>query len=248
MRNEPNPTQENYQEVVLSALIPVAARPNMVYPSPDCLLPGLVRSGFNPLTLKTSGSSILNKDWKGPVSKSDAVLKLTKKADYGLIALRHLASIPGATASTKDIADAYHLPVPLLAKVLQQLTRAGILRSVAGTNGGYKLSRDARRISALEVVRAIDGPVILTHCFTEHGTCDQSENCTVREPLRRVHEAILELLDRFTITDLAESPAVKLTPLPTPLQPTSLQSTSLQSTSLQSTKPHPAAIENHPGL
>ena len=56
------------------------------------------------------------------------------------------------------------------------------------------------------MVRAIDGPVILTHCFTEHGTCDQSENCTVREPLRRVHEAILELLNKFTITDLAESP------------------------------------------
>jgi len=142
------------------------------------------------------------------------MLKLTKKADYGLIALRHLASSPGAMASTKDIADAYHLPVPLLAKVLQLLTRAGILRSVAGTNGGYRLARDADRISALEVVRAIDGPVILTHCFTEHGTCDQSENCTVREPLRRVHEAILELLNKFTITDLAESSAaVKLTPL-----------------------------------
>jgi Rrf2 family protein len=138
------------------------------------------------------------------------VLKLTKKADYGLIALRHLASVPGATASTKDIADTYNLPVPLLAKVLQQLTRAGILKSVAGTNGGYKLARDPSRISALEVVRAIDGPVILTHCFTEHGVCDQSDKCTVREPLRRVHEAILELLHKFTITELAESPATRL--------------------------------------
>jgi Rrf2 family protein len=147
------------------------------------------------------------------------MLKLTKKADYGLIALRHLASMPGATASAKEMAEAYHLPVPLLAKVLQQLTRAGILRSVAGTNGGYKLARDAKRISALEVVRAIDGPVILTHCFTEHGTSEQSETCTVREPLRRVHEAILELLNKFTITDLAESPATRLTPLPLPLNP-----------------------------
>jgi Rrf2 family protein len=161
------------------------------------------------------------------------VLKLTKKADYGLIALRHLASIPGATASTKDIADAYHLPVPLLAKVLQQLTRAKILQSVAGTNGGYKLARDARQISALEVVRAIDGPVILTHCFTEHGTCDQSESCTVREPLRRVHEAILELLNKFTITDLAESPAVKLTPPPAALNPV---------------VPNPVLSERHPAL
>ena len=147
------------------------------------------------------------------------MLKLTKKADYGLIALRHLASIPDATASTRDIADAYHLPVPLLAKVLQKLAREKILVSAAGTSGGYRLARDARKITALEVVRAIDGPVILTHCFTEHGVCDQSENCTVREPLRRVHEAILELLHKFTITDLAESPAARLTPLPIPLNP-----------------------------
>ena len=67
----------------------------------------------------------MNEDNTSPYS----VLKLTKKADYGLIALRHLASIPGATASAKDIAETYHLPVPLLAKVLQQLTRAEILRS-----------------------------------------------------------------------------------------------------------------------
>jgi Rrf2 family protein len=157
------------------------------------------------------------------------LLKLTKKADYGLIALRHLASLNagpegsasvaagaaviGATASAKDIADAYHLPLPLMAKVLQKLARARILKSVSGTNGGYGLARDPRHISALEVIRAIDGPVILTHCFTEHGTCDQSDSCTVREPLRRVHEAILELLNGFTITDLAEPAPVKLTPL-----------------------------------
>jgi len=146
------------------------------------------------------------------------LLKLTKKADYGLIALRHLASLPGSTASTKDIADAYHLPVPLLAKVLQMLTKVKILQSVAGTHGGYKLARDPRRISVLEVVRAIDGPVILTHCFTEHGVCEQSDKCTVREPLRRVHEGILELLHNFTITDLAESPSVKLTQLQGPLR------------------------------
>ncbi len=139
------------------------------------------------------------------------MLKLTKKADYGLIALRHLASVPDATSSTKDIADAYHLPVPLLAKVLQTLAREKILISVSGTHGG--------KITALEVVRAIDGPVILTHCFTDHGTCDQVDKCTVREPLRRVHEAILELLNKFTISDLAESPAVRLTPMPLPLNP-----------------------------
>ena len=53
------------------------------------------------------------------------------------------------------------------------------------------------------MIHAIDGPIILTACFTEHGRCDQSEKCTVREPLRKVHEAIIDLLNRITISDMA---------------------------------------------
>ncbi len=131
------------------------------------------------------------------------MLKLTKKADYGLIALRHLAVSPRGTSSAKEIADTYGIPLPLLAKVLQKLTRSRLTQSVAGTNGGYRLARKSTDISALEVIRAIDGPIILTNCFTEHGECDQSDRCTVREPLRRVHEAILELLNSMSIQDLA---------------------------------------------
>jgi Rrf2 family protein len=131
------------------------------------------------------------------------MLKLTKKADYGLIALRHIAVSPRGTSSAKEIADTYGIPLPLLAKVLQKLTKTNLTQSVAGTNGGYRLARDASAISALEVIRAIDGPIILTSCFTEHGECDQSDRCTVREPLRQVHEAILELLNTMTVQDLA---------------------------------------------
>jgi len=131
------------------------------------------------------------------------MLKLTKKADYGLIALRHLAVSARGTASAKEIADAYSIPLPLLAKVLQKLTKSNLTLSVAGTNGGYRLARNPRTISALEVIRTIDGPIILTNCFTEHGECDQSDRCTVRAPLRHVHEAILGLLERMTVQDLA---------------------------------------------
>src|SRR5689334_19406648 len=127
------------------------------------------------------------------------MLKLTKKADYGLIAVKHLAVDAAGTASAKEIADTYGIPLPLLAKILQKLTKTGLLRSIPGTNGGYKLGKDPSSISALEVIRAIDGPIILTSCFTAHGECDQSDRCTVREPLRKVHEAILGLLSTITI-------------------------------------------------
>ena len=132
------------------------------------------------------------------------MLKLTKKADYGLISLKHLA-VRGRhrPASAKEIAEAYHIPVPILAKVLQKMVRDGFLVSEQGTNGGYRLARDPERISALEVIRSIDGPIILTTCFTEHGQCDLTLQCIVREPLRRVHEGILKLLDSITISDLS---------------------------------------------
>lgn len=131
------------------------------------------------------------------------MLKLTKKADYGLIALRHLALAEPKSASVKEIADCYQIPPPLLAKVLQKLAREGILTPVYGTNGGYKLARDPGAISALEVIRIIDGPVILTSCFTKEG-CGQSGKCSVKEPLRRIHEGILQLLESITISEMRE--------------------------------------------
>jgi len=131
------------------------------------------------------------------------MLKLTKKADYGLIALTHLAGMePEASSSAKEIAEAYGIPLPLLSKVLQRLARHGFLRSEHGTNGGYRLAKAPEEISALEVIRLIDGPIILTHCFTDFQNCCISGKCSVRAPLKRVHEGILRLLDSTTIRDL----------------------------------------------
>ena len=140
------------------------------------------------------------------------MLRLTKKADYGLMALKYLAEQPGAAAgpdaptaqSAKDIAQAYHIPPPLLAKILQTLARAGLLVSHAGTNGGYALARPANQISAFEVIRAIDGPLFITSCITIHGACDLAGHCTIKEPLRKVNDSIKDLLSNIHISDLVE--------------------------------------------
>ena len=138
------------------------------------------------------------------------MLRLTKKADYSLIALRHFAfrqQQTGGAVSAKEVSDVCGIPLPVLSKLLQKLGKSGFLVSEYGTNGGYRLARHPSRISALEVIRAIDGPVVLTSCFTEHSglhkSCNTSAMCTVREPLRRVHEAMLGLLEKFTIAELA---------------------------------------------
>ena len=131
------------------------------------------------------------------------MLKLTKKADYGLIALKHLAVNGPESSSAKEIADTYGIPVALLSKILQKLAKQGFLVSEHGTNGGYRLAREAKEITALEVIRTIDGPIFLTACFTEHGYCCHTDKCIVRDPLQKVHEGILRLLASITIADMS---------------------------------------------
>lgn len=134
------------------------------------------------------------------------MLRLTKKADYGLMALKYLAEHAGeASLSAKDIAEAYHIPPQLLAKILQQLAREGLLQSHAGMNGGYTLARKPQNITAFEVIRVIDGPLFITSCVTGSGTCDLTDSCTIKEPLSRVNESISDVLKKIRISDLVES-------------------------------------------
>lgn len=135
------------------------------------------------------------------------MLKLTKKADYGLIAVKHLAEFGDqGSCSAKDIAEEYAIPQAAMAKILQKLVKSGLLVSHHGINGGYMLARSPRNISALEVIRAIDGPLFITSCGDEARGCYQSRKCTVREPLRKVNESIQQVLSRISIADLKEKP------------------------------------------
>ncbi len=124
------------------------------------------------------------------------MLRLTKKADYGLLAVKFLAESPDAASlSAKDISEAYHIP----------LTKVGLLRSHAGMNGGYELSKDPKEITAFEVIHAIDGPLFITSCITISGSCDLNDICTIKEPLRRVNDSIADLLKSIRISDLVEA-------------------------------------------
>src|ERR1700704_2801370 len=93
------------------------------------------------------------------------MLRLSKKADYALIAMKHLA-LRGdrGSSSAREIASLYDIPIELLAKVLQRLVRGGLLASQQGTRGGYQLARVPALISVADVIQAIDGPVAVTAC------------------------------------------------------------------------------------
>lgn len=133
------------------------------------------------------------------------MFKLSKKADYGLIAVKHLALHRQQHAcSANEIAEEYGISVTLMAKVLQKLARHGVVAAKHGSSGGYQLAKDPSKISALDVISAIDGPVLITSCVTNHGNCDATEKCSVREPLRRVNESILNVLGMVTISQMSE--------------------------------------------
>jgi Rrf2 family protein len=132
------------------------------------------------------------------------MLRLSKKADYALIAMKHLA-LHGdrGSSSAREIAEQYDIPIELMAKVLQRLVQRGLLASHQGTRGGYQLSRPPRQISVADVIQAIDGPVTVTACSTDDSNCEQYAKCNVRDPLWRVRERILQALGECTIAELA---------------------------------------------
>lgn len=131
------------------------------------------------------------------------MLKLSKKADYALMAVNHLAQHYGeGSFSARDIALLYAIPVGLMAKVLQRLVQKGLLKSQHGASGGYTLGKPPEFISALDVINAIDGPVMITSCTTVRGECYQTPTCTVKEPLRKVNERIMNALSSLSIAQI----------------------------------------------
>jgi Rrf2 family protein len=132
------------------------------------------------------------------------MLRLSKKADYALIAMKHLAMRPdGASASAREIAEAYDIPLELLAKVLQRLVRARVLLSVQGTRGGYRLGRAAQSIPVADVIQAVDGPVTVTACSDDDHRCGQFSKCSIRDPLWKIRARIIDALTTVSVAELA---------------------------------------------
>ena len=142
------------------------------------------------------------------------MLRLSKKADYALIALTDLASSPSQTSSSaREIAERYDVPVELMAKILQRLAKLGMVASHHGTRGGYYLSRRASQISVADVIQSIDGPIMVTACSDDDESCEQYTKCNVRDPLWRLKERIVQSLAAFTISELASDDVSEALPV-----------------------------------
>ncbi|MFQ5877801.1 MAG: RrF2 family transcriptional regulator [Acidobacteriota bacterium] len=132
------------------------------------------------------------------------MIRLSKRTDYGLIAIRRLSSMPGgAFLSAREIAAEYRIPPALMAKLLQRLARRGLVASHHGTKGGYQIARPVAEISLWEVIEAIEGPICLIECQDpDKGHCPQGSTCTVQRPLLQVQRKIARVLEGTTLGDL----------------------------------------------
>jgi Rrf2 family protein len=141
------------------------------------------------------------------------MLKISKKADYGMMALMHLAQHPDRNSwSAREIAERYGIPLELMAKILQKLVQRGFLASHHGTNGGYSLARSADAITAAEVITAIEGSLSLTSCVSDDGFCVQFEKCNIKSPLQRLNDSVVQLLSRITIAEMNQQHQLDLRP------------------------------------
>ena len=153
------------------------------------------------------------------------MLRLSKKAEYALMAVKDLASRPESeAASAREIAERYGIPVELMAKVLQRLVRQDLLASHHGTRGGYHLARSSERISVADVIEAIDGPVTVTACTSVDDECEQFATCNIRDPLWRIKDQIVQALTSYSLQALAadESPLVPISLSPRSSEPDAL--------------------------
>lgn len=129
-------------------------------------------------------------------------MQITRQADYALRAMLYLAQLePTQRAATSQIADEQHIPPSFLAKIISQLSIAGLIHTSRGARGGVSLARQAGEISVLEVVEAIDGPISLNECTHGDGACAFGETCPLR-PLWCNTQA--ELVERLRHTNFAE--------------------------------------------
>ena len=163
------------------------------------------------------------------------MIGFSRKSDYALVAMAHLAQKAGGRdlpVSARQAAEAYGLPVPQMMSLMKQLHRAGLTGSARGANGGYYLARPVERISVLDVIEAIEGPVHMAICCGDeelaapakgdgsaddadgHGvtaclTCRLEVRCPITAAVRELNGKVIDLLRRTTLKDLigAAAPA-----------------------------------------
>ena len=138
------------------------------------------------------------------------MLRFTKRADYGLMAIHYIAINDGFGAvSAKRIAEEFTIPPELMAKILQKLAKQRLIVSTNGPKGGYALGRRATEITVGQVIRALEGPINIVSCL-EDADCPQMQKCNLRRPVQKIQAAISQVLDTMSLAELTSADVPEL--------------------------------------
>ena len=138
------------------------------------------------------------------------MLRFTKRADYGLMAIHYIAINDGFGAvSAKRIAEEFTIPPELMAKILQKLAKQRLIVSTNGPKGGYALAHRPAEITVGQVIRALEGPINIVSCL-EDADCPQMEKCNLRRPVQKIQAAISQVLDTMSLAELTSADVPQL--------------------------------------
>ena len=130
------------------------------------------------------------------------MLKLTRKVEYSLIALRHMQGKSiDAISSTKEIANHYNIPLEILAKTLQHMAKENIIEAINGRRGGYRIKAKLNNINLVEFFEKVEGPLGLSDCFYDTN-CMQIKFCNIRTPIQRINNNMINMFRNMSVQDV----------------------------------------------
>lgn len=130
------------------------------------------------------------------------MIRIGKLTDYAMLIMSHMAKNPLSLLSATELADALHLTVPTVSKILKMLAEAGMVTSTRGAEGGYLLAKAANNITVADVIAAMEGDLAMTECCESIGLCTIDSMCALRENWRKINSMIHAMLSKVTILNM----------------------------------------------
>jgi len=131
------------------------------------------------------------------------MLKITKKVEYALIAVRHLQENKDKLVPVAEISSSYGIPREVLAKTLQKLASSNVIKSYKGPAGGYKASDKIEKTTLNDFFEILEGPTAIMDCYFESG-CDHLSSCNIRNPINKINDSIRNLFNNLTLADISQ--------------------------------------------
>ena len=131
------------------------------------------------------------------------MLRISKLTDYGTVILAYMAAQQGRLLAAAEVAERTGIALPTVSKLLKKLQRSGLVCSTRGSHGGYQLAKPAAQVTAAQILDALEGPVAITECSSQHGNCGIESSCRIGHTWQRLNAAIRQALNEVTLAQLS---------------------------------------------